>query len=166
MIGSTLLGLMILANFQDRPLFQPEPLNIATLRMYSSDTLEASVPKVSHKKERTKSVLSSPSCHDASNASNASNAKPRCFQEGSVRDHCPSKKKVIILFWDPYWQWSDFGMGIGNAGFVRFNCTCRNCFTTTDKRQARFADAIIFHGQSVQQDNVRGLEKLKQQRLK
>ncbi len=76
-----------------------------------------------------------------------------------------SNKTITILFWNTFWIWPDFGMGLGTSGFMEHNCTCFNCFTTTDRKLASVADAIIFHGQTLSEANIDDLQSIKNQRL-
>ena len=62
--------------------------------------------------------------------------------------HLQTERKTI-LFWNSYWNWRHFQMGVGNRGFKlcpRFS----NCYTTTRKSKLtdphEIVDAIVFHG--------------------
>jgi hypothetical protein len=59
-------------------------------------------------------------------------------------------RNITIVAWNGYWHWSDFGIGIGNRGFVQHKCGCTNCYLSTDKQLAKSADGILFHGHQMQ----------------
>ncbi len=78
-------------------------------------------------------------------------------------------RSKTILFWNSYWHWTDFGMGFGNAGFVKAKCQFSNCYTTTAKSLLDWksnknpeVNAILFHGVKL---NPMGMTKLKDWRL-
>ncbi len=97
--------------------------------------------------------------------SHPSEPKKMMAKVKNAKKTCKSNDKTItILFWNSFWIWPDYGMGLGNAGFLEHNCSCSNCHTTTDRKQAAVADAIIFHGQTLPEANMEYLRKLKEQR--
>lgn len=80
-------------------------------------------------------------------------------QEDVTRE---AKTKVIILFWNSYWIWSHFGMGVGNRGFIQAGCEMINCHTTNNRAKFKVADAIVFHGEDLGNANtIKELEVLK-----
>ena len=133
--GSVAVTLVFLMTFQDKLLINPKSFNILVFKYTTSVVSSA-----------TKAYM------------------PDMSLDNNVQG-CPTKRKIVIVFWDSYWNWPDFGMGLGNVGFEKYNCSCTNCFTTTNKKLSQSADAIIFHGQNVPQDDVSALMKLKQERL-
>ena len=58
--------------------------------------------------------------------------------------------KLTILFWNGFWNWPFYGMGVGNSGFVANKCRCKNCYTTNLKKMLlqkhTRIDAIVVHG--------------------
>jgi hypothetical protein len=67
-----------------------------------------------------------------------------------------------ILFWNSLWGVTHFGLGLGNGGFVKLNCTFQNCFTTTNRSKLRDknarVDAIIFHGIGMKMKEIEALK--------
>ena len=59
-------------------------------------------------------------------------------------------EKLNILFWNGFWNWPFFGMGVGNRGFVSNKCKYQNCFTTNQRKKLinthSRIDAIVAHG--------------------
>lgn len=63
----------------------------------------------------------------------------------------PSKnEKLNIVFWNGFWNWPFFGMGVGNRGFVANKCKYQNCYTTNQRKKITNnhtrIDAIVVHG--------------------
>ena len=62
-------------------------------------------------------------------------------------------ERLNILFWNSYWNWPFFGMGVGNRGFVSNKCKYQNCYTTNQREKIRDnhtrIDAIVVHGEWV-----------------
>ena len=52
-----------------------------------------------------------------------------------------------ILFWTPYYNRSDFTIGLGRDPFV--SCKVKNCVTTADRNLIHRSDAVIFHALQV-----------------
>ena len=59
-------------------------------------------------------------------------------------------EKLNILFWNGFWNWPFFGMGVGNRGFVSNKCKYQNCFTTNQRKKLinkhSRIDAVVTHG--------------------
>ena len=59
-------------------------------------------------------------------------------------------EKLNILFWNGFWNWPFFGMGVGNRGFVSNKCKYQNCYTTNQRKKIRNnhtrIDAVVVHG--------------------
>jgi hypothetical protein len=59
-------------------------------------------------------------------------------------------ERLTILFWNGFWNWPFFGMGVGNRGFISNKCKYRNCYTTNNRTKLRKSttriDAIVVHG--------------------
>ena len=62
----------------------------------------------------------------------------------------PIEDNLTILFWNGFWNWPFFGMGVGNRGFVANKCQYQNCYTTNQRKkllnQHTRIDAIVVHG--------------------
>ena len=60
------------------------------------------------------------------------------------------KQKLIILFWNGFWNWPYFAMGEGNSGFVSNNCKYQNCYTTNQRdtmtNNLSTIDVVVTHG--------------------
>ena len=58
--------------------------------------------------------------------------------------------KLTILFWNGYWNWPFYGMGVGNTGFVANKCRYTNCYTTNLRKKLsqknKRIDAVVVHG--------------------
>ena len=62
-----------------------------------------------------------------------------------------SKNETLnIVFWNGFWNWPFFGMGVGNRGFVANKCQYQNCYTTNQRKKITNKhtriDAIVVHG--------------------
>ena len=59
-------------------------------------------------------------------------------------------EKLTILFWNGFWNWPFYGMGVGNRGFVSSKCKYTNCYTTNLRKKLseknKRIDAIVVHG--------------------
>ena len=71
-------------------------------------------------------------------------------------------KRKTILFWNSYWDWRYFQMGVGNRGFK--SCPeFKNCYTTTRKTKLtnpnEIIDAIVFHGVGLNTSEIQYLKK-------
>ena len=59
-------------------------------------------------------------------------------------------ERLNILFWNGFWNWPFFGMGVGNRGFIANKCKYQNCYTTNKRNKLRKSttrvDAIVVHG--------------------
>jgi hypothetical protein len=64
------------------------------------------------------------------------------FNDSIIRN----EKKILILLWNDFFWWPDFGMGYGNKGLVSNKCPVTNCYVIKDKRKHQVSDAIVFHG--------------------
>ena len=73
------------------------------------------------------------------------------------------ENKKTILFWNSYWHWSHFQMGVGNRGFAK--CSNTNCYTTTRRSKLQnpleIIHAIIFHGVGLKKEDVIKLRALR-----
>ena len=92
-----------------------------------------------------------------------------------IQDGIPSKdetdKEVIqnktendkktILFWNSYWDWRHFQMGVGNRGFKKCP-NFGNCYTTTLRSKlfnpSEKIDAIVFHGVGLKIEEIQALK--------
>ena len=74
-----------------------------------------------------------------------------------------SEEKKTILFWNSYWHWKHFQMGVGNRGFQ--NCSFTNCYTTTRRSKLRdphvIIHAIVFHGVDLNMKEVKNLREMR-----
>ena len=75
-----------------------------------------------------------------------------------------TKTKKTILFWNSYWHWGHFKMGVGNRGFSQ--CSFSNCYTTTMKSKLLknprvIVNAVIFHGVGLNKEEVKGIKKIR-----
>ena len=75
-----------------------------------------------------------------------------------------AEDKKTILFWNSFWHWKHFQMGVGNRGFQ--NCSSyKNCFTTT--RRSKLQDphivinAIVFHGVGMNMKEIKNLREVR-----
>ena len=73
-----------------------------------------------------------------------------------------NSEKKTILFWNSYWDWKYFQMGVGNRGFK--SCPeFKNCYTTTRKTKLtnpnEIIDAIVFHGVGLNISEIQYLKK-------
>ena len=71
-------------------------------------------------------------------------------------------ERKTILFWNSYWDWRYFQMGVGNRGFK--SCPeFKNCYTTTTKTKLtnphEIIDAIVFHGVRLNISEIQYLKK-------
>ena len=55
-------------------------------------------------------------------------------------------QNITIVPWNDYWKWPDFGIGQGNEGFVKHQCSCTNCYLTLNKSHVEKADLLLIHG--------------------
>ena len=59
-------------------------------------------------------------------------------------------QRLNILFWNAFWIWPFFGMGVGNEGFVSNKCKYQNCYTTNQREKLgdnhTRIDAVVVHG--------------------
>ena len=74
------------------------------------------------------------------------------------------ENKKTILFWNSYWHWKHFRMGVGNRGFQ--NCSSyKNCFTTTRRSKLRdphiIINAIVFHGVGMNMKEIKNLREVR-----
>ena len=74
------------------------------------------------------------------------------------------EEKKTILFWNSYWHWKHFQMGVGNRGFQ--NCSMyQNCYTTTRRSKLRdphiVINAIVFHGVGLNFKEIKNLREMR-----
>ena len=84
------------------------------------------------------------------------NSRKSLVKNTNEKDHVveniqPLKdEKLNILFWNGFWNWPFFGMGVGNRGFVSNKCKYQNCYTTNQRKKITNShtrvDAIVVHG--------------------
>lgn len=63
----------------------------------------------------------------------------------------------IILYWTKYFEWNDFGVGLGETTFVNAKCeiNVKNCCrTTTNRDLLNRSDAIIFHANNINPEDL------------
>lgn len=62
----------------------------------------------------------------------------------------------IILYWTKYFEWNDFGVGIGQKPFIKAQCSGRaqNCLTTTDRRLLNHSHVVLFHARDLDADDL------------
>jgi alpha-1,3-fucosyltransferase len=63
-------------------------------------------------------------------------------------------KPKQILLWTTFFRWDDFRFGLGREPFMAAGCRYTNCLTTTDKSLANDSDALIFHPNDFNVDNL------------
>ena len=85
--------------------------------------------------------------------------------EKSVKTVKTISERKTILFWNSYWDWRYFQMGVGNRGFKK--CPeFKNCYTTTRKTKLtnpnEIIDAIVFHGVGLNTSEIQYLKKKRQ----
>ena len=54
-----------------------------------------------------------------------------------------------ILLWTPYYNRTDFTIGLGREPFVKAGCKVTNCILTDDRKQLAQSDAVVFHALQV-----------------
>lgn len=55
----------------------------------------------------------------------------------------------IILYWTKYFEWTDFGVGVGRKPFIDAGCNLTNCWTTTDRSMLNRSHAVLFHARDL-----------------
>ena len=50
----------------------------------------------------------------------------------------------MILFWNKKYHLNDYGVGLGQAPFLRFGCRVNNCIFTNDRQKLNQSDALLF----------------------
>ncbi|KAK4006003.1 hypothetical protein OUZ56_011134 [Daphnia magna] len=79
------------------------------------------------------------------------------FQRQQVRYLVtPEKLCPIVLYWTKFYDMKDFGIGVGRATFSQCNHMegSSGCLTTTDRSFLNDSDAILFHGQDIDVDDL------------
>nr|XP_040580366.1 uncharacterized protein LOC121128827 [Lepeophtheirus salmonis] len=76
-----------------------------------------------------------------------------------------NNKRYNILFWNEYFSYSYFGMGLYNEGFLKNKCQFTNCYNSNiqSKWKSGKFDAIVFHGLQ-ESMNVKDIAMLKKAR--
>ena len=74
----------------------------------------------------------------------------KVVKHSDVASTYDADEKLTILFWNRFWNWGYFGMGVGNRGFVSNKCEYSNCYTTNMRKKlmsrSTRIDAIVVHG--------------------
>lgn len=94
------------------------------------------------------------------------------FQENAIFDYrqnieeeeAVEDTKKTILFWNSYWHWGHYKMGVGRRGFAQ--CSFSNCYTTTMKSKLLknprvIVDAVIFHGVGLNVEEIKSIKKIR-----
>ena len=71
-----------------------------------------------------------------------------------------NKPRITILFWNSFFHWTFYGMGVGNRGFAKIGCKYTNCYTTTDHNKLNNlkvrVDAVVVHSyDSMLEENLK-----------
>ncbi|EFX66743.1 hypothetical protein DAPPUDRAFT_302457 [Daphnia pulex] len=61
----------------------------------------------------------------------------------------PESPPKTILYWTPYYNRTDFTVGLGQDPFIKFGCKVTNCIATADRKLLNQSDAVIFHALQV-----------------
>ena len=56
-----------------------------------------------------------------------------------------AKKQKVILFWNKFWAWNEFGVGKDEI-FIKNKCPVTNCEITTDKLRVNESDFVVVDG--------------------
>lgn len=84
---------------------------------------------------------------------------PEWIPEGVVADTkqevCrPESELKTILFWNKYYGSSNFHFGLGQDPFSQAGCSCTQCQLTSDRTQLDRSDAVIFHSNAIDVDDM------------
>lgn len=68
----------------------------------------------------------------------------------------PVKHFPIVLYWTKFYEMNDFGIGVGRSTFSQCNQIegGDGCLTTMDRNFLNDSDAILFHGQDINVDDL------------
>ena len=77
----------------------------------------------------------------------------------SIRVESAAKPQPVenvkrILFWTSYFDWKEFGFGMGRKPFLDAKCRFTNCVTTVDRTLLNQSDAVMFHAHNYNEDDL------------